>query len=721
MAESNRKAINREEMMNRTMQEILNLSDTKKLLKQEKINSKKHECIGAVVQVLGQYFDIKVSFPNNWDKDFVSLIKNSKFVYNDVFLQKDWYTKDCGVLVTFGEDDNFPVALFPSGNGYKMFEPQTMTWKKLDKESAEKLSLKAFCFYSRLPDRKIGLQDLLRLVVKQVRKHDLFSLIIATVVISTISLFFPIIMKVILDEIIPQSHQTSLFTTGVFLLAFLPAQFLFQFMQMFIRVRMETKTYSSLLTAVWYRVLYCKSRFFRRFTVGDLANRINCVGKIYKTIQENFIEIIFCSLIMIINLVLMIFYNAKIALLSLSIVMIWGILMIPQDKLLMLLHKDIGEINGKLSGYLLQLIKGISKIQVAAAENTAFFQWTTIFAPLAGKERDSYLLQSKMQRSYLLMQCVVIAMIYFVVIQNVSSFSVGKFAAFMTALSAYFAATWIFFEAVMKCLLEMTQYKRVEPIFVEEPETSGGKSSPGVLSGAIDVQHVTFRYSQKDSAVLKDISLSIKPGEFVAFVGTSGCGKSTLMRLLLGFETPESGNIKFDGQDLITLDCKAVRKQFGVVLQQGKILSADIYGNIAAAVADLSMEEAWNAAEAAGIAEDIREMPMGMYTQISDNGGNLSGGQRQRLLIARAIARKPKILFFDEATSALDNKTQALVSQNIERLNATRIVIAHRLTTIKNADKIFVFSKGCIEECGTYEELMKAKGLFYQLAKAQTI
>lgn len=721
MAESNAKAINREEMTNRTIREVLNLCDTKKILKQEKINSRKHECIGAVVQVLGQYFDIKVSFPNNWDKDFVSLINNSKFVYNDVFLQKDWYTKDCGVIVTFWEDNNFPVALFPNGNGYKMFEPQTMTWKKLDKESAEKLSLKAYCFYSRLPDRKIGLKDLLRLVAKQVRMYDLFSLIIATVVISVISLSFPVIMRIILDEIIPQSHENALFTTGVFLLAFLPAQFLFQFVQMFIRVRMETKTYCSLLTAVWYRILYCRSQFFRKFTVGDLANRINSVGKIYKTIQENLIEIIFCGLIMIINLVLMIFYNAKIALLSLAVVMIWGFFMIPQNKILMMLHKDIGDVSGKLSGFLLQLIKGISKIQVAAAENTAFFQWTAIFAPMAGKERDSYLSQAKMRRSYLLMQCVVIGMIYFVVVQKASLFSVGKFAAFMTVLSAFFTATWTFFEATMKCLLAITQYKRTEPILEEEPETSGGKASPGVLSGAIDVQHVTFRYSQKSPAVLKDISLSIKPGEFVAFVGTSGCGKSTLMRLLLGFEMPESGNIKFDGQDLVTLDCKAVRKQFGVVLQQGKILSTDIYGNIAAAVADLSMEEAWNAAEAAGIAEDIREMPMGMYTQISDGGGNLSGGQRQRLLIARAIARKPKILFFDEATSALDNKTQALVSQNIEKLNATRLVIAHRLTTIKNADRIFVFSKGCIEECGTYEELMKAEGLFYQLAKAQTL
>jgi ATP-binding cassette subfamily C protein len=238
------------------------------------------------------------------------------------------------------------------------------------------------------------------------------------------------------------------------------------------------------------------------------------------------------------------------------------------------------------------------------------------------------------------------------------------------------------------------------------------------LKGNIELNHVTFRYKPNTPPVLRDASMSVQPGQFVAFVGPSGSGKSTVFRLLLGFEIPESGVIYYDGQDLAGLDVEEVRRQMGVVLQNGKLVNADIFTNIVGS-APLTLEDAWEAAELAGISSDIRRMPMGMHTVIGEAGSGVSGGQRQRLLIARAIVGKPRVILFDEATSALDNETQAIVSQSLERLQATRIVIAHRLSTVMKADHIFVLDKGTLVQNGNFHELMEQKGLFRELAKRQ--
>lgn len=719
MGELSKKAINRKEMMNRTIIEFVNLTGRKTFFTTGKSNPQRHECISEVLREIAKVFGTKISVPDNWDKELPSLAENSKLVCREVVLPQNWQKSDCGILVAFWLHDNFPVALFPDKNGYKMFDPKKKQWQKVTAEIAEKFGVKAFFFYDFFSDKKITPRDLFQFIKRQLNAFDFVLLAGAASAASMLSLLFPIITGFLLDYIIPLSQRNSMITTGFFLASFLPVQFLFQYVQMCIQVRVETKMHSSLQAAVWHRVLHYKTTFFRSFSVGDLAKRIACIGKIQKSLHEYFTKMLFSCLIMIINVSLMIFYNAKFALLVLLVIAIWLILTISIDKLLLKLKSDISLQCGKLSGFLFQLMKGVSKVQAAAAECTIFSQWAAIFAPLSGNDQKLYLSYAKVKNSYLLMQCFVFALIYFFAAGKSEMFSIGTFAAFTSALSVFLAAVWNFYHGAIKSVMAAAQYERLEPIFSEQPETSGINAPPGRLSGAIDIQHVTFRYSQGSSAILKDISMNIKPGEFVAFVGGSGCGKSTLMRLLLGFETPESGSIKFDGQDLATLDRKMVRRQFGVVLQSGKLLSGDIYQNIAGAVADLPMEEAWKAAEMAGIADDIREMPMGMFTQISDCGGNLSGGQRQRILIARAIARKPKILLFDEATSALDNKTQALVSQSIEKLKATRIAIAHRLSTIKNADRIFVFSKGGIEEIGTYDELMRAHGAFYKLAKRQ--
>ena len=256
-------------------------------------------------------------------------------------------------------------------------------------------------------------------------------------------------------------------------------------------------------------------------------------------------------------------------------------------------------------------------------------------------------------------------------------------------------------EAALGILRVIPIYERLRPILEEPAEVEEGRQHPGELSGAIEVSHLHFRYEKDGPLIIDDVSFRIEPGEFVAFVGGSGSGKSTIMRMLLGFERPEAGTIYYDNQDLNSLDLRAVRQQVGVVLQDSQLLPTDIFRNIVG-TSSKTVDDAWAAAEAAGLADDIKAMPMGMHTMISQGGGTFSGGQRQRLMIARAVVDKPRILFLDEATSALDNQTQAHVTESMAQLHATRIAVAHRLSTIVDADRIFVLEKSVIVETGSH-------------------
>lgn len=298
--------------------------------------------------------------------------------------------------------------------------------------------------------------------------------------------------------------------------------------------------------------------------------------------------------------------------------------------------------------------------------------------------------------------------------------STGVFLAFNAAFGTFIGGATSLSSTIIDVLQVVPLWERAQPILESKPEVDSEKTDPGRLSGRVVVDHVIFRYRDDGPLTLDDVSIHAEPGEFIAFVGASGSGKSTLFRLLLGFDVPESGTIYYDGQDLTGLDIHAVRRQLGVVMQNSRLTSASIFENIASG-AMISMDEAWEAARMAGFAEDVESMPMGMHTVISEGGTNISGGQRQRLLIARSLVLKPKILLFDEATSALDNRTQAIVSQSLERLKVTRIAIAHRLSTIRNADRIYVFENGRVVQEGSFDQLANQPGLFAQLMARQKL
>ena len=370
------------------------------------------------------------------------------------------------------------------------------------------------------------------------------------------------------------------------------------------------------------------------------------------------------------------------------------------------------QLSAREQGMSYALISGIQKIRLSGAEKRAFTKWGNLYAKEAELLYNPSLF---LKVSPVITTAITLAgtvVMYYAAIK--SHVSVAEYYAFNTAYGMVSGA----FTSLAGVTLAIAQIK---PILETVPEIAQEKEVVTRVSGSIELNNVTFRYNENMPPVIDNLSLKILPGQYVAIVGSTGCGKSTLMRLMLGFETPQKGAVYYDGKDLNRLDLKSLRRKIGVVMQNGRLFSGDIFSNIVISAPELTLDEAWEAAELAGMKEDIEAMPMGMYTMISEDMGGISGGQRQRLMIARAVAPKPKILMFDEATSALDNLTQKKVSESLDRLKCTRIVIAHRLSTIRHCDRIVVLDQGHIIEDGTYEDLIAKNGFFADLVARQRL
>ena len=480
-------------------------------------------------------------------------------------------------------------------------------------------------------------------------------------------------------------------------------------------------------SAVWDRLLDLPMTFFRDYSAGDLADRASGVDQMRGIVAGAGIAAILGSFSSLFNVFQMLGYDFTLAAVAIGLTVVYVLVTTFANFLQLRYLRDEQRKRGRITGLILQLISGVAKLRVCGAENHAFRVWATAFSEQRKVSFRVGRVSNVMQVWNACFPVLSTMLIFFTVVSLKQSaaesgtpfeMTTGDFLAFSAAYGMFLAAMQALGDASLSMLRIVPIWERLKPILEATPEIDSSKVHPGTLSGAIDISHLSFRYSADGPWILKDVSIKIKPGEFVALVGGSGSGKSTLMRLMLGFETSEVGSVYYDGQDLATLDLRLVRSQMGVVLQESRLLPADIYRNIVGS-SSRTVAEAWEAAEKAGIADDVRAMPMQMHTVISEGGGGFSGGQKQRLMIARAIVHKPRILFLDEATSALDNKTQAIVTESMNKLAATRIVIAHRLSTIVQADRICYLEQGELKEQGTFEELMAKDGLFAALAKRQ--
>jgi ATP-binding cassette subfamily C protein len=498
----------------------------------------------------------------------------------------------------------------------------------------------------------------------------------------------------------------------------------FELTKAFSILRIIQKGNASVLCGVWDRLLNVPVSFFRNYTAGDLAMRANGIGEISAQLKGPVTLTALSALFTSFNLALMFYYSPILAVTGAVLIAIalGTVLLLCRSQFAT--HRRIQSLRGEIGGLILQVILGIGKIRTAGAEIRAFARWALSFEKQVTAQysaRTAEMATSIFSAVYSNL-CTMVLFTIVAFYATDQRMSVGAFLAFNSAFGAFLAASLSMGGALVSFISVIFLYERCVPILKAQPEVDEAHQlrAPGRLNGRVEVNQVSFRYDRNGGFVLDGVSLRAAPGEFIAIVGPSGAGKSTLFRLLLGFESPEFGAIYFDGQEQSRLEVGSVRRQMGVVLQNGKLIPGSIFHNIAGP-ANLGLDDAWRAARLAGIEDDIRAMPMQMHTIIMEGGGGFSGGQKQRLMIARALAGNPRILLFDEATSALDNRTQALVSRSIESLRVTRIVSAHRLSTVINADRIYVLCQGRIVQTGTYAELMAQEGPFKELAARQVI
>ncbi|HEY9734804.1 MAG TPA: NHLP bacteriocin export ABC transporter permease/ATPase subunit, partial [Trichocoleus sp.] len=492
-------------------------------------------------------------------------------------------------------------------------------------------------------------------------------------------------------------------------------------------MRLETFADSTTQTAVWDRLLKLKASFFRQYSMGDLSSRVSAVSQIRQKLGNTLLKSVFTSLFSFLNLGLLFYYSVPLALIATLVAAINIGVTIVSSLLTLKKVRPLLEQQGKLFGMMVQIINGVAKFRIAGAEPRAFAYWGKQYSHQLKLMLSSQGIEDNLAVVNSLLSALTPAVLFGCAVMLLQQsqagsgqFTTGTFLAFNAAFGTFISGATSLSTTVVDVLDVLPIWQRAQPILQAQPEVDADKADPGRLSGQLTVDRVVFRYRPDGVRTLDNVSLRAEPGEFIALVGPSGSGKSTLFRLLLGFDTPESGNIAFDGQDLAGLNVNAVRRQLGVVLQNSRLMSASIFENISSN-AVITMDEAWEAARMAGLADDVAAMPMGMHTVVSEGGTNLSGGQRQRLIIARALALRPRILLFDEATSALDNRTQAIVSESLDRLKVTRIVVAHRLSTIRNADRIYVLQGGQVVEQGSFDGLAQQDGLFSQLVKRQQV
>jgi len=651
------------------------------------------------------------------------IARASRIRIRQVALKGEWYNQDNGPLLAFMADDNRPVALIPlSPFRYQLHDPANNSTEPVDLQTARRLKPFAVAFYRPFPNKVMKLRDILIFGSENCWKRDLLTVILMGVAGGLLSMVIPVATGIIFDTVIPGGEKAQLLQIAFFLGASALAGLLFQLTRSMAVLRLEGRMEGAVMAAVWDRLLSLPVPFFKNYTAGELAMRAMGVSQIRRMLSGVVINNVLSSFFSLFNFGLLFYYNVKLAAVSTFFILAATLIMAVLGYRQVRYERLVVDKSNRIAGLILQFLTGITKFRVAGAEKRAFYLIAREFSEQRRIEYKSKMLSARLAAFQAVLPVLTsMAVFYAAVSLTGNTLGTGKFVAFNSALASFMGSMTTLCQSFLSVNAIIPLYERSKPILETLPEYDEAKSDAGELTGVIEVSHVSFRYREDGPLVLDDVSIHVGEGDFVGIVGASGSGKSTLLRILLGFEKPVSGQVFYNGQPLDKLDIYSVRRQMGVVLQNSQLMSGDIFNNIVGANYHLTMDDAWEAARMAGLDRDIRDMPMGMYTLVSEGGATLSGGQRQRLLIARAIVNRPKIIFFDEATSALDNRTQAIVNESLEQLKATRIVIAHRLSTVVNCDQILVMDKGRIVECGTYGELMERGGFFAELARRQLV
>ena len=648
------------------------------------------------------------------------LLRPHGIMRREVKLSTGWHKDAVGAMLGTRRDDGSIVALIPAGiSGYCYIDLKTKRKIKISHKNEDLFEEEAIAFYKPFPLKAIKIPTLMHYIAETLSPADFVMVAAATFAASLIGMFMPRINSLLFSDVVESGNLRLLLAIAVFMICVLVSSQMIMTVKSLMTARINTKMSISVQAATMMRVLSLPANFFKEYSAGELSNRAQYINMLCSMLVNTVMTVGLTSVFSLIYISQIFVYAPALVVPSLLMTLITMVFTAVSALVQMKIGQKQMILSSKESGMTYALISGVQKIKLAGAEKRAFARWGNLYAKQAELTYNPPMfikINSVITTAIALAGTIVM---YFFAVK--SSVTVADYYAFNTAYGLVSGA----FMELAGIALTAAQFRpildAVKPILDTAPEIAEGKQVVTRLSGGVELNNVSFRYRESMPLVIDDLSLKIRPGQYVAIVGKTGCGKSTLIRLLLGFEKPDKGAVYYDGKDLNSIDLKSLRQKTGVVMQDGKLFQGDIYSNIVISAPWLTMDEAWKAAELAGIAEDIRRMPMGMNTVISEGSGGISGGQRQRLMIARAVAPNPRILIFDEATSALDNLTQKKVSQSLDSLKCTRIVIAHRLSTIRQCDRIIVLDNCKIIEDGKYDELIQKNGHFAELVARQRL
>lgn len=677
----------------------------------------------AIDEILKYYHVKSREVPDNikdTNEQLEYLMRPYGIMRRTVRLEKGWYRDAVGAMLGVMKESGRVVALIPAGfSGYCYIDPDSGKKIKINRRNQRLFDSEAIAFYKPFPLKKIGLGSVTKYIAETLSAADFALIALATLALSLIGMLSPKLNNILFAAVLPSGSVRLLLSIAVFTVSVSVSSLLISATKEMITARINTKMSVSVQAAAMMRIMSLPADFFKEYGSGDLSSRAAHISSLCNMLVSAVLTTGLTSVFSLIYISQIFIYAPVLVVPAIAVILVTVAFSLISSFAQMRISKKQMELSAKESGMSYALISGIQKIKLAGAEKRAFARWGNLYAQNAKLTYNPPAFIKLNSVISLAISLIGNIVMYAAAVK--SGVSVADYYAFGTAYGMVSGA----FMSLAGMALTVAQIKpileTVQPFFNTVPEISEGKEVITRLSGGIELTNVSFRYNENMPLILDNMSLKIRPGQYVAIVGKTGCGKSTLMRLLLGFEKPQKGAVYYDGRDIERIDLKSLRRRIGVVMQNGKLFSGDIYSNIVISAPWLTQSDAWDAAEKAGIAEDIRRMPMGMNTIISEGSGGISGGQRQRLMIARAIAPKPKILMLDEATSALDNLTQKRVSESLDSLKCTRIVIAHRLSTIKQCDRILVLDGGKITEDGTYDELIAQNGVFAELVERQRL
>ena len=673
---------------------------------------------GMIDRKMWQKLTSRKEIPTDLDQLEELLYRNQIF-FRQVQLEGRWWLRCSGKILAFTADEDLPVILTPHFADYSFVHPKTGKRCRA-RTDGTLLKGEAFTLCYPLPRRKLTLSSFLWFALKQLNAYDYLCAMAACLGVVLLTMVTPYICKLLFNEVIPSGDAAQLTPIAILLFSAAVGLVTVQLSRNYLVVRMKDKTEYAMQAPLMARLLMLPTTFFKQYAPGDLSNRVLSVVRLFTKLTEDMLSTILSLLFTAVMFIQFFTYGGPllwtgILVLALYMLAIYSVYYFRKQ-----VQNSANVSASKLTGVIYNLVSGAQKIRTNGAEIRAFRHWAVAYEPSepnGSRYPAMFSIGNSISYNFRLVPLLVTMLAAWHY-----GLGLSDYIAYCSVLAIATRAVEDFERITKDVAVLGPELRLCAPILEAESEAETGNVLLRQVSGSIGISGLKFRYSPDMPYIFDGLDLQINPGDYVAFVGPSGCGKSTLVRLMLGFEKPESGSIFYDEHNLEEINKPSLRRYcVSICLQDGQLVEGTVRDNILFGNNLYNDDEVWEAARMAALDKDIQGMPQGLDTPISADGQGVSGGQRQRILMARALIRKPRIVFLDEATSALDNISQHTIAENLAKMKCTRITIAHRMSTIRECNRIIVLAGGKVAEDGSYGELMAKGGYFSEIIKRQTV